>query len=84
MAVAKYTLKKKLNSLHQRTGKLILPHPSLSTEQKMNALGILKTYRNSLLTILIKDYLRISSIRKFLTEDAAKTPVTSYILSRLD
>ena len=27
---------------------------------------------------------RISSIRKFLTEDATKTPVTSYILSRLD
>ena len=27
---------------------------------------------------------RISSIRRFLTEDAAKTRVTSYILSRLD
>ena len=27
---------------------------------------------------------RISSIRRFLTEDAAKTLVTSYILSRLD
>ena len=27
---------------------------------------------------------RVSSIRRFLTEDAAKTVVTSYILSRLD
>ena len=27
---------------------------------------------------------RISSIRRFLTEDTAKTPFTSYILSRLD
>ena len=27
---------------------------------------------------------RISSIRRFLTEDATKTPVTSYKLSRLD
>ena len=27
---------------------------------------------------------RVSSIRRFLTEDAAKTLVTSYILSRLD
>ena len=27
---------------------------------------------------------RISSVRRFLTEDATKTPVTSYILSRLD
>ena len=40
MAVAKYTLKK-LNSLHRRAGKLILPDPSLPTEQKMSALGIL-------------------------------------------
>ena len=32
---------KKMNSLHQRAGKLILPDPSLSTEQKMRALGIL-------------------------------------------
>ena len=32
---------KKLNSLHRKAGKLILPHPSLSTEQKMRALGIL-------------------------------------------
>ena len=32
---------KKLNSLHRRAGKLILPDPSLSTEQKMRALGIL-------------------------------------------
>ena len=32
---------KKLNSLHRRAGKLILPDPSLSTEQKMSALGIL-------------------------------------------
>ena len=31
----------KLNSLHRRAGKLILPDPSLSTEQKMSALGIL-------------------------------------------
>ena len=31
---------KKLNSLHRRAGKLILPDPSLSTEQKMSALGI--------------------------------------------
>ena len=31
----------KLNSLHQRTGKLILHDPSLSTEQTMSALGIL-------------------------------------------
>ena len=30
-----------MNSLHQRSGKLILPDPSLSTEQKMSALGIL-------------------------------------------
>ena len=30
-----------LNSLHRRAGKLILPDPSLSTEQKMSALGIL-------------------------------------------
>ena len=40
MAVAKYTLKK-LNSLHRRAGKLILPDLSPSTEQKMSALGIL-------------------------------------------
>ncbi len=40
MAVAKYTLKK-MNSLHRKAGKLILPDPSLSTEQKMSALGIL-------------------------------------------
>ena len=33
--------KKKLNSLHRRAGKLIAPDPSLSTEQKMSALGIL-------------------------------------------
>ena len=32
---------KKLNSLHGRAGKLILPDPSLCTEQKMSALGIL-------------------------------------------
>ena len=32
---------KKLNSLHRRAAKLILPDPSLSTEQKMSALGIL-------------------------------------------
>ena len=32
---------KKLNSKHRRAGKLILPDPSLSTEQKMRALGIL-------------------------------------------
>ena len=32
---------KKLNSQHQRAGKLILPDPSLSTEQKMSALGTL-------------------------------------------
>ena len=32
---------KELNSLHRRAGKLILPDPSLSTEQKMGALGIL-------------------------------------------
>ena len=32
---------KELNSLHRRAGKLILPDPSLSTEQMMNALGIL-------------------------------------------
>ena len=38
MAVAKNTLKK---SLHRKAGKLILPDPSLSTEQKMNALGML-------------------------------------------
>ena len=31
----------KLKSLHRRAGKLILPDPSLSTEQKMSALGIL-------------------------------------------
>ena len=30
-----------LNSLHRRAGKSILPDPSLSTEQKMSALGIL-------------------------------------------
>jgi len=40
--VAKYTLKnKQLNSLHRRVGRLILPDPSLSTEQKMSAIGIL-------------------------------------------
>ena len=32
---------KKLNSLHRRAGKFILSGPSLSTEQKMSALGIL-------------------------------------------
>ena len=32
---------KKLNSLHRRAGKLILPDPSLSTEQKVSAFGIL-------------------------------------------
>ena len=32
---------KQLNSLHRRASKLILPDPSLSTEQKMSALGIL-------------------------------------------
>ena len=43
MAVAKYIKKyfKKWNPLHRRAGKLILPGPSLSTEQKMSALGIL-------------------------------------------
>ena len=40
-AVAKYTLKKS-NFLRRRAGKLILPDPSLSTEQKMSALGLLK------------------------------------------
>ena len=38
MAVAKNTLKK---SLHRKAGKLILPDPSLSTEQMMRALEIL-------------------------------------------
>ena len=32
---------KKWDSLHRRAGKLILPDPSLSTEQKMSALGML-------------------------------------------
>ena len=32
---------KKLNSLHRRAGRFILPDPSLFTEQKMSALGIL-------------------------------------------
>ena len=32
---------KKMNSLHPKAGKLILPDPSLSTEQKIRALGIL-------------------------------------------
>ena len=32
---------KKMNSLHRRAGKLILPDPSLSTEQKIRAIGIL-------------------------------------------
>ena len=32
---------KNMNSLHRRAGKLILPDPSLSTKQKMRALGIL-------------------------------------------
>ena len=32
---------KKLNSLHRRIGKLIIPDPSLSTEQKMSVLWIL-------------------------------------------
>ena len=32
---------KQMNSLHRRSGKLILPDPSLSIEQKMSALGIL-------------------------------------------
>ena len=36
---------KKLNSIHRRAGKLILSDPSLSTEQKMNALGILNLLR---------------------------------------
>ena len=31
----------KLNALHRIAGKLILPDPSLSTEQKMRAFGIL-------------------------------------------
>ena len=35
------SLKKHLNSIHRRAGKLILSDPSLSTEQKMSALGIL-------------------------------------------
>ena len=39
MAVAKYT--KQFNSLYRRAGKLILPEPSLSTEQKISALGTL-------------------------------------------
>ena len=44
---------KELNSLHRRAGKLILPDPSLSTEQKMRALGILNlpqqlTYNNGI------------------------------------
>ena len=34
-------LKTKTNSLHRRAGKRILPDPSLSTERKMSALGIL-------------------------------------------
>ena len=34
--------------------------------------------------IVYFEHKRISSIRRFLTEDAAKTLVTSYILSRLD
>ena len=33
--------KKDLNSLHRRATRLILPDPSLSREQKMNALGML-------------------------------------------
>ena len=37
--MARYT--SNLNSLHRRAGKSILPDPSLSTEQKMSALGIL-------------------------------------------
>ena len=40
MAVAKY-IKKKPEPLHRKAGKLILPDPSLSTEQKMSALKIL-------------------------------------------
>ena len=32
---------KKMNSLRRRAGRLILPDPSLSTQQKMSALGIL-------------------------------------------
>ena len=32
---------KQLNSLHRRAGKLILPEPSLSTEQKISAVGTL-------------------------------------------
>ena len=44
--MARYTYKKntkkqQLNSLHQKAGKLILPDPYLSTEQKMSALGLL-------------------------------------------
>ena len=31
----------KLNSLHRRAGKFILPDPSLSTQQKISAVGIL-------------------------------------------
>ena len=41
MAEGKYTLKKQLNSLHRRAGKLILPDLSLSTEKKMSVFGIL-------------------------------------------
>ena len=40
--MANYTKKHtQLNSLHRRAGKFILPDHSLSTEQKMRALGIL-------------------------------------------
>ena len=39
MAVAKYTKKKKLPT-SKGEGKLILPHPSLSTEQKMSTPAI--------------------------------------------
>ena len=46
---------KEMNSLHRRTGKLILPEPSLSTEQKTSALGILNlpqhfTYNKGIFT----------------------------------
>ena len=44
MAVANYIKKKKKikqHSRHRRGGKLILPDPSLSTEQMMSAFGIL-------------------------------------------
>ena len=58
---------KKLNTLHRRAGKLILPDPSLSTKQKMSALGILNLpqqlaynkgiFMHKVLTNISPDYL---------------------------